>query len=406
MRILHVIPSIAKNRGGPSRSVPSLIRAEREAGAEPQLYALLQPREETSLDPASAPFALRVFPPMWGTQEIPTPLFVKSLSAELRRIDVAWLHGCWNPTTTTAAYVCRSRAVPYILQTHGMLRKAAAQHKRAKKLAYYALFDRHTFRGCSAIACCSELEIEEARHMLNPSRPFVVLPNGIVPPDKSQVEPTRFLRRYPNLTGKRILLFVGRLQECKNLSVQLDAMALLAKRYPDAVWVLVGPDCGEWRKLRRAAARLGLSDRIHWTGALPNDSCLDAMSAADLLLLTSFSEGHSMAMNEALAVGTPLVLTENVGAKAVAEAGAALVTASDPSALADAVARILEDPQRAANMRQAGRRFAELNLPWRAIGERVLAICKAVLGGASLSHFRAFPARSLEISGSLSQPSR
>jgi glycosyltransferase involved in cell wall biosynthesis len=138
----------------------------------------------------------------------------------------------------------------------------------------------------------------------------------------------------------------------------------LSERFPDLAWVLVGPDEGVWTSLSRLISDLGIQQRVAWMGQLPHERCLEALVDADVFLLTSRHEAHSMAMNEALAVGVPMIMTDTVGFNEAEQWGASKVVPVDPGSVADAIAEVLESPETAARMRDAGRRFVSERLAW------------------------------------------
>src|SRR5207247_2141870 len=148
------------------------------------------------------------------------------------------------------------------------------------------------------------------------------------------------------------------------LEVQARAMARVMRDDPDLRWVLVGPDGGAWRSLDGEIEALGLTSRVVWTGLLPHGQCLEAMADADVFLLTSRHEAHSVARNEGLAVGVPIVLTDTVQFDEVEGWGAGLVVSWEAERLAGAVRRILDSPAEAEAMRAAGRRAARERLAW------------------------------------------
>lgn len=89
-----------------------------------------------------------------------------------------------------------------------------------------------------------------------------------------------------------------------------------------------------------------------------------------------------MAMNEALAVGVPLVITEDVRFAEILEWGAGLVVPAHPQPLAAAIARILKHSEEAEGMRQAGRRLASERLAWPDIARRMIEAYEEVLSPA------------------------
>ncbi|MBB3032534.1 glycosyltransferase [Alteriqipengyuania lutimaris] len=137
-----------------------------------------------------------------------------------------------------------------------------------------------------------------------------------------------------------ILASVGALIPRKGQDLVLRALADL----PDAKLLLVGhgPDDA---MLRGLAEELGIAGRVHFLGSVDHDLLPLILSAADIMVLPSRSEGLANAWIEALACGTPIVIADVGGARDVvrgAEAG--LIVARDPAAIAEGVRTILAHP--------------------------------------------------------------
>jgi glycosyltransferase involved in cell wall biosynthesis len=140
----------------------------------------------------------------------------------------------------------------------------------------------------------------------------------------------------PHVTGERDgVLFVGRLEPVKNPARFLD----VAARVPEARFTLVGD----------GSLRSELSGPAEFLGA--RDDARELLARAELLLVTSDSEGMSIAVLEALAAGTPGVSTPVSGMR---ELAGVRVASFDPDDLAAAVRELLQDPVERTNMGVAG----------------------------------------------------
>jgi glycosyltransferase involved in cell wall biosynthesis len=98
-----------------------------------------------------------------------------------------------------------------------------------------------------------------------------------------------------------------------------------------------------------------------------------AIKDADVLVQTSLYECQSMTVNEGLAVGVPLVVTDSINYGEVESAGAGYVVPRDAAQLANAIDRILQAPDTNKRMREAGREFARTELLWTKIAATVEA---------------------------------
>jgi glycosyltransferase involved in cell wall biosynthesis len=141
--------------------------------------------------------------------------------------------------------------------------------------------------------------------------------------------------------GRPALLWVGGMVPVKGLEVLLDACALLRGRGADFGVYLVGDGPLRPALAARAAAR-GLDGCVTFAGAKRQEELPDWYRAADLTVLSSWSEGIPNVLRESLACGTPFVSTR-VGdvAEFCPEAAGNLVPPGDPAALADAIAQAL-----------------------------------------------------------------
>ena len=158
-----------------------------------------------------------------------------------------------------------------------------------------------------------------------------------------------------------VLLFVGRIQPLKGLTVAIGALAELSARHPDAVLVVVGGRSGAGGAEEMAAAqglidRHGLAGRVRFVPPQPHHLLSTYYRAADVCVVPSRSESFGLVALEAAACGTPVVAAAVGGLRTVVEDGLTglLVDSRDPAEYAEAVAGILDDDGVAEKMATAG----------------------------------------------------
>src|SRR6266849_1397933 len=278
------------------------------------------------------------------------------------------------PYTTlfrSAAAAAREAKIPYVITPRGMLSETCLrQHHYGLKRAYAGTFDRRTVEGACRLHFLNEDELRASQNGWFRNPEHFLARNG-VDSNMESVRPGSFRARFPELKGRRIMLFLGRLHAMKGLDLQLRALQELTPKFPDLIWLLVGPDEGEWRRLDSLIKNKALESHVKWLGPVTGDERFSALADADVVVQTSLYECQSMAVNEALAVGVPLVVTDSINYGEVQSAGAGYVVKSGPTELAQEIELILASPDEGAAMRKAGRRFAAAQLKWSAIATKV-----------------------------------
>jgi teichuronic acid biosynthesis glycosyltransferase TuaC len=144
------------------------------------------------------------------------------------------------------------------------------------------------------------------------------------------------LRRELGIEGP-MLITVGALIARKRQDLVIEALPAL----PEATLVLAGAGEQEGR-YRALAQRLGVETRVIFAGALPHEDLPRWLAAADVMVLPSKSEGLANAWVEALACGTPIVISDAGGAgELLTDAVAGRIVQPTPQALASAISELL-----------------------------------------------------------------
>jgi glycosyltransferase involved in cell wall biosynthesis len=181
---------------------------------------------------------------------------------------------------------------------------------------------------------------------------IVIIPNGV---DIVHFTPQENSARKETLPQ---VIFVGRLVKEKGLPMLLQAWVTVRQRAKDAVLHIVGGGPLEV-ELQTLADRLGIAASVCFHGY--QQAVLPFLQSSRLFVLSSYVEGLSNTLLEAMAVGLPVVATRISGSEDVVVVGESglLVPPGDAEALAEAIVSILSDPVRAAAMGQRGRQLVE-----------------------------------------------
>lgn len=282
-----------------------------------------------------------------------------------RRQDLVHVHLARDLTTMPAALLCRALGVPYVVQTHGMIKPA-----RSRVLAVYdALLTRPVLRGAALALTLTDTE-RAALGDVAPGLRLVAVRNAVPPAPAGD----------GSGSDVRVVGFCSRLHPRKRVLAWAEGMLELSRREPGRYrGVVVGPDGGDLEALRRWLADHPDVD-VEYRGALPPQDVPGVLAGLDVLVLPSEAEPFPMVVLEALSVGTPVVVDPTCGLAAIAASSTgARVVPSTPQDLATAVAELVG--QGAAG-RAAARELAEDEFGLAALAGRLLDEYTTAGGGA------------------------
>lgn len=374
MKVLHAIAGLDPRDGGPVAALRGLTAALSRHGARVHVVATYTNGADLHLAKELEAVGVDVE----SVGPVRTPLgYHRSLRPTLARLtsecDVLHIHGLWEQIQHVAARCAAARHVPYVFRPCGMLDPWSLRQSRWKKKLYLRWRLRRDLCRAAAIHFTTEQERRLTESLRLPPR-AIVEPNGI---DFTQYqnlpEPGAFRARHLQNSERPLLLFLSRLHPKKGLDLLLPALSRLkSSGEPMPTLVLAGP-CSESyrRELDGIIARHGLEACVHFTGMLNEAEKLEALVDADLFVLPSYQENFGIAVMEALASGTPVIVSDRVNlCHVVADHGVGDVVAPNVEAVAAALTRWLRDAQRRADAGRRGRELARAHYDWPGIAER------------------------------------
>ncbi len=298
--------------------------------------------------------------------------------------DIAHFHGIWQVHTRVGSRIARQRHVPYLIAAHGMLEPWALRHKALKKQVYTALIEGKNLRGASCLHALSRPEIGHLR-AIAPHTPVAWVPNGVnLAPFDDLPARAGLEANYPELRGKFVVLFYGRLHLKKGLDLLVAALASLRHDHPDLHILLAGNDDGALQPTLTQAEAAGVRDRITVVGHAAGEFARQVWGAADAFALPSYSEGFSMAILEALAARLPVLATTACHFAELAEAEAGVVVEPTTAGVTAGLRSILDrSPAERSALADRGRKLVEARYTWDGVAARLSAVYDWVRGGGS-----------------------
>ena len=287
------------------------------------------------------------------------------LPLALRRVgefDLVHIYGVYDLLGPVTAYVCRRRGVPYILEPMGMYPPIVSGV--VGKRLYHAILGRRVIRGAARLIAVSEQERSDLLGVgLDPDR-VIVRRNGVDIESLSPANGRDGVRMRWGLDGDApVVLFLGRLAPVKGIEDLISAFA--AAGSGSARLVLAGPEeeASYRRLLEEQAKQLGVSDRVRFVGPLYGEDKAAALRTADVFVLPSVKENFGIAAVEAMACGTPVIVTDRCGLAPLVQDRAGLVVQRGGSFLSDAIESLLSDRSLAERLGARGPAAAE-SLSW------------------------------------------
>jgi glycosyltransferase involved in cell wall biosynthesis len=353
MRLLVCVPWYAPARGfggGIVTSAMATVEGAVEAGHDVTVATtdLLDSQSRIPPDAPVEPAEAQVlrFPNIsqrLAASHAPLPRGLRSwLGEHASEFDVVLLQDVYSSVSVLGARAAARAGVPYVLQAYGMLPTSRERGRAAVKRAFLALWARRTVR--EAAACLYLSESERGDYLAQGADSARLHP---IPPSLDISSPTSILR-----SSEPSVVYLGRLHPIKRVDVLLDAFARVRAELPDATLDVVGAPTAHGEELRALAG-----EGVFFRGLIPEGEKARALASAQVFALLSASEGLPITPLEALACGTPVVLSPGCGLPEV-DGVAGIVCDGSAESAAEALLTLLRDPQGARRLGEAGRALA------------------------------------------------
>jgi glycosyltransferase involved in cell wall biosynthesis len=309
------------------------------------------------------------------------------LNALATEADVVHIHALWEEIHHQAARAARRARVPYLFRPAGMLDPWSLSQGRLRKRVFLALRLRGHLKRAAGIHFTTEIERDVSLEALGLETRAFVEPNGL---DFAEFEPPprpgAFRERHPELLGdsRPMILFLSRLHHKKGLDLLVPAFAKADTN--NAALVIAGPESepGMTERVRNWASEHGVADRVLLPGLLRGRERIEALADADLFVLTSRQENFAIAAAEALAAGTPALVSDQVNIHPeISAEKIGGVTSLEVDAIADTLSRWVNDADLRASAAKRAAAYARERWDWDAIARRWLAHYAGLCGAKS-----------------------
>jgi glycosyltransferase involved in cell wall biosynthesis len=250
------------------------------------------------------------------------------------------------------------------------------------KRMYHLALGQRMLRGARTIIATSPQEVAELASSGLPPEKIVIRRNGVEIPE-TLPERGKFRAALGIPKNAKLILYLGRLSEKKSPDVLLQAFASICKAASGAELRLVfaGPDEGGIKKkLQQMAGALGVTSWVQIRDAAYGEEKWNAYRDADVFILPSQNENFGNTAGEAVAAGTPVVVTDKCGVAPLLADVAGLVVPHDATAIAQALTRVLFEPGLHARL-TTGCRTVAARLDWDEPAQEMETLYEQLVNG-------------------------
>lgn len=337
MRILHIAPYSDLSKGGPVIAVRNMVLATLAENTRAQVcVATIFDKSQTASncgfkDIEEVSNVLR-FESSFSARLSYSAKMHRWLRQHLGNFDVVHMHVPLAFCNISAGLLCEQKQIPYVVSTHGCLDTWSMRNKAIKKHAFMMLFGNRLMQRASSIHVTSEFE-DKNLISFGSSQPRNVIPLPVWFSGGDE-------RTTPRKNDKYALISVARIDRVKNFEFLLHALQALKDRGVQFEFKIVGDgDIGYRNELRQLVSQLGLDRQVIWLGHKKPAEVRKLLNASSCFLLASRHENFGLSAVEALSLGVPAILSDQVAiASEMDSCGAGyMVPLNEPGLFADAI---------------------------------------------------------------------
>ena len=295
MKILSFVSSLDLSSGGPSRSVPMLVKGLAELGVDITLMTIRS--ENMNIHAIEGTTAkLKVLSPSFSRKEI-----AKYLSDE--RFELIQIQSMWDLPYHKVMVEARRLGIPYIVTPRGMLEPWSLSQKKWKKKLAWWLYQRNDVQKSACVFTTAKMEAEHVSE-LGITTYKAVIPNGI--------ETDAYPCKISTDVVKKQVLFLSRIHVKKGIELLFEAWKRIHHDFADWQLLIVGNGEAEYiHSLENRVESFGLKDCIKILPPVFGEAKIKVYQESAIFCLPSYSENFGMTIAESMSCGTPVITTTN-----------------------------------------------------------------------------------------------
>ena len=306
--------------------------------------------------------------------------FLSALDSGDLVLDGAVLHGTYSPQVFSLAKVLNKRRIPYIFMPHDPYALDLKRHRAIRKFVYWHLCEKWVINHAAAVQLLSEKHESPLREM-GVSAPVFTVANGCHPRDRNFIDADA---RVPGQSDDFVIQYLGRMdRNHKGLDLLIRGFAKFLSKldHPqNKTLQLSGNDWVDRPFLEDLVSNLGISDRVRFTGRIPEHS-VTVHSRADLSVLCSRFDGFGLTIVEAMVAGRPILVSRQAGVSSfVEQAKAGFLVEPQAESIAEGLLEAWRSRWALAAMGKRGQDFVCEHLTWKSVAQKSLETYRFVFG--------------------------
>jgi len=255
------------------------------------------------------------------------------------------------------AQVAYEKKIPFIVSSWGSLLPTARKLKGTQKIIADQLYTKKILKHASGMQSVGISETNEFLKMGFPSESIYRLDNPVELENFKITKRSDILKKF-KIEGKKFLLFVGRINEKKGIELLLEAHKNILKKQEELLLVIAGSGTKEYEEeIKKLIKSLGLEKNVIVTGLVSENEKLELLEAATLFVLTSHSDVHPIAVQDALTMSLPVIITEACDYPEVKEYDAGLIIDEDVKQCENAILSVINDNEKLETMSNNAQRL-------------------------------------------------